>query len=91
MNKSEREHLSKIAAMGCIVCERAGIPDCPAEIHHIRTGQGQKRASHFEVIPLCPDHHRSGGHGVAIHAGRKTWESLYGTELELLEIINGRL
>lgn len=34
---------------------------------------------------MCPNHHRLGGSGVAIHAGQKTWESLYGSELELLD------
>lgn len=29
------------------------------------------RADNFHVIPLCHTHHRTGGHGVAIHAGRK--------------------
>jgi hypothetical protein len=44
-----------------------------------------QRASHFDAIGLCPTHHRTGGYGVAIHAGQKEWESRYGTELELLE------
>lgn len=29
-------------------------------------------------------HHRNGGYGVAIHAGRRAWEMKYGTEAELL-------
>ena len=37
------------------------------------------------VIPLCPEHHRTGGKGVAIHAGQKTWEAIFGTEEELIE------
>jgi len=84
MNKKEREHLSQIASIGCIVCLNNGYPDTPAEIHHIGNGTLSKRASNFEAIPLCPAHHRTGGHGVAVHAGRKTWESNYGTERELL-------
>jgi hypothetical protein len=36
------------------------------------------------VIPLCHAHHRTGGHGVAVHAGRRTWEDKFGTEDELL-------
>ena len=44
-----------------------------------------KRASNHEVIALCPNHHRHGGHGVAVHAGRKAFEARYGTEKELLE------
>lgn len=85
-NKAEREHLDRVAGLGCIVCGR------PAGIHHITTGVGMgQRASHFETIPLCPDHHQHGGHGVAIHAGKKTWEARFGTELELLEKVRGMI
>lgn len=85
MNKSDRQHLSRLVELGCIACRNAGIPDSPAEVHHIRAGQGMsQRARHDQAIPLCPRHHRLGGHGVAIHAGQKTWESIHGSELELL-------
>jgi hypothetical protein len=86
MTKAEREHLEKVAAMGCLVCSR------PAEIHHIRTGLGMsQRASNYEVLPLCPYHHRQGGFGEAIHAGQKEFESKYGSEVELLNKINRRI
>ena len=55
MNKAEKEHLSKVASVGCIVCMMQGNEESPAEIHHIRSGQGiSQRASNYEVIPLCP-------------------------------------
>ena len=55
MNKAEKEHLSKVASVGCIVCRMQGNEESPAEIHHVRTGQGMgQRASNYEVIPLCP-------------------------------------
>ena len=89
MTKAEQRHLSAVAELGCIACRRIGISDSPAEAHHIRSGVGMgQRSSHFEVIGLCPLHHRTGGYGVAIHAGQKTWEAKFGTELELLEWIN---
>jgi hypothetical protein len=82
----DRLHLSKVAAIGCIVCLNNGYPDTPAEIHHPRTGQGMgQRAPHDMAIPLCHTHHRTGGYGVAIHAGQAEFEQRYGTELELLE------
>jgi hypothetical protein len=85
MTKTERRHLSAVAELGCIVCMNLGLGGTPAEIHHIRDGQGKgQRASHFETIPLCPFHHRTGGHGNAVHAGRETWEAKYGTERKLL-------
>lgn len=78
-SRAEKIWMSRVAELGCIVCGQ------PAEIHHIGNGTMGKRASNFEVIPLCHLHHRTGGHGVAVHAGRKTWESIYGTERDLLE------
>ena len=90
MNKSEKDHLSNVASIGCIVCLNQGNEGTPAEIHHIRHGNGMsQRASNYEAIPLCHIHHRTGGYGMAIHAGRKEFERLYGTEIELLEQIRG--
>jgi hypothetical protein len=83
--KAEKNHLERVVSLGCIVCKNLGHMDTPAEIHHIRTGCGTgQRADNSRVIPLCHSHHRTGGHGVAIHAGRQTWEDKYGTETELL-------
>jgi len=79
VTKATKRHLDRVASLGCLICER------PAVIHHIRTGQGAgQRASDYLTIPLCPDHHTQGGSGVAIHAGQKTWEALYGSELDHL-------
>ena len=86
MNKADRAHLSLVAQLGCIVCRNQGYGESPAEIHHIRSGMGlAKRAEHTDSIPLCPGHHRTGGYGVAFHAGKKAWEAKFGTERELLE------
>lgn len=76
--------MSRVADLGCCVCRLLGHGETPAEIHHISTGGKSKRAGHREVIPLCHMHHRNGGHGVAIHAGRPTWEAKYKTEAEFL-------
>lgn len=85
MKAKERMHLSKVAELGCIACLNLGHDEVPAEIHHIKSGGVGLRASNFEVIGLCHTHHRTGGHGVAIHAGRKTWEGIHGTESQLLD------
>lgn len=91
MKKAEKEHLQKVAELGCVACERIGFSGSPAEIHHIGNGAMGKRASNFEVIPLCPTHHRTGGYGVAVHAGRKEWEKNFGTEKELLNVVRLRV
>lgn len=83
---AEREHMGRVASLGCCVCRNLGFGASPAEVHHLRTGTGAgRRASNFDTIPLCPNHHRLGGSGVAIHAGKQSFEARYGTELELLE------
>ncbi|WP_340163002.1 Ref family recombination enhancement nuclease [Citrobacter cronae] len=85
-SKSDKQHFQNLVDIGCIVCKvHLGVYSVP-EIHHIRTGQGiAQRADHKKTLPLCPPHHRTGGYGVAIHAGQKTWEENYGSETELLE------
>ena len=67
MRRSEAEHLSRVAALGCILCRHLGMPGTPAEIHHLRDGQGAaQRASNWLTVPLCPACHRgaSGFHGL---------------------------
>ena len=80
MKSKERKYLRAVQELGCLICGG------PAEIHHIRAGQGMaQRAGNHLVIPLCAEHHRNGGHGVAIHAGRQTFEAMYGSEMDLLD------
>lgn len=87
MKKAEREHYAKLAELGCVVCINKGHGYSQAEIHHLRTGAGMGQKSSYEnAIPLCPQHHRTGGYGVAIHQGQGRFHELYGTELDLLEL-----
>ncbi len=85
--KAERDHMERVAALGCIVCREHYGGATPAGIHHLRghpwSGGGQ-RASHYDVIPLCGRHHQTGGYGVAYHAGAQAWEERFGTQGELL-------
>ena len=72
--------------MGCIVCRRELYGYSIPEIHHLRNGAGMGQKSHWSrAIPLCHAHHRTGGHGVAFHAGAVAFAANYGSELELLE------
>jgi len=80
--KHERDHMNKVASLGCLIC------GSPAICHHIRNrgdGKGNlgfgQRANHYEVIPLCPDHHVG---SFSIHSCKQQFESMYGTEKELL-------
>ena len=82
---AEKRHMAAVSALGCCVCRRSGYGATPAHVHHIRTGIGMgRRASDFETIPLCPEHHQgnTGIHGM----GRKAFERKYNvTELQLLD------
>ena len=72
----EKRHLGRVAELGCIVC------DSPANIHHIREGQGVgMRASHYLTIPLCREHHQG---EFSIHNSRREFQNIYGSELDLL-------
>ena len=77
--------MSLVAELGCAVCRRMGYEDTPAELHHPREGTGGgRRASHMDVIPLCPEHHRgkTGVHGLGTKGFPKHWGY---TEEKLLE------
>lgn len=85
MTKHEENFLDCVASLGCVVCRNLGLGPTPAQIHHIRDGQGMaQRASHYLVIPLCPLHHTGGVHGESFHAGPREFESKYGSEISLL-------
>tara|TARA_B100001094_G_scaffold322508_1_gene371968 strand:+ start:1153 stop:1572 length:420 start_codon:yes stop_codon:yes gene_type:complete len=86
-SKEEKAYMDKVQQLGCIVCANRGFPDVPAEIHHTR-GKTVKDA-HLYVLPLCPSHHRFGGHiePISRHPYKKRFEDAYGTEAELLECV----
>jgi len=94
MKLAERQHLGRVAALGCIACRQMGYPDSPAEIHHIREGYGKgQRASHFETIGLCPPHHRgtAGLKVPSIHGSKNAFIKAFGTEHQLLELVQSLL
>ena len=74
MKKPEKEHLKKVAELGCIACAKLGYHGTPAEIHHI--------PSHFNVIPLCPHHHRTSKE--SYHLNPIWFTEQFGTQTELL-------
>lgn len=72
---AEGRYMGQVAALGCALCRRLGYGPTPAEVHHPRRGTGAGRASHYDTIPLCPEHHRgnTGIHGM----GTKAWMAHY--------------
>lgn len=79
----ELEFIQRVKELGCQICFQETGEYRYAEFHHIRRYGSPK--NHMKGIPLCPEHHRTGGHGVAIHAGKKTWEERYGVQEDLME------
>lgn len=69
-----------------------------AEIHHLNGGghHGQKRRGHEFTIPLCEWHHRGNGptaeytdaFGPSWAKGSKPFRAVYGTDDELLALVN---
>ena len=89
-NLAERKWMQQVADYGCIACEKDGKVSVPCEIHHIRkhTGMGLK-PSHFNILPLCSVHHRTGK--ISVHLGKKAFESKYGTEEQLQKQLRERI
>lgn len=70
-----------VSVVGCIACRIEGAANNHCSIHHIdgRTKPG----AHMNVLPLCGEHHQTGGEGVAIHPFKRQWERKFGTQAEL--------
>ena len=90
MTKAEKQHLNRVAALGCVACFIQGTPGTPAEIHHPRSSRGKgQRASHMDGIPLCPPHHRGTHHPAvpSIHLAKLAFIERFGTEEKLLQLV----
>lgn len=75
------DYKSRVAALGCMACRLQGYDDTPAQLHHVREGQGMsQRASDWLCIPLCERCHLPphGIHGHGFTARTKL------TEMDLL-------
>jgi hypothetical protein len=70
--RAEREHILRVQAMPCGVCEQPG----PSEVHEIEQGLW------FASIPLCPDCRR--GPLLGLHGQRRAWTVRKLTELVVL-------
>jgi hypothetical protein len=88
---NDLDYMGKVAELPCVLCRYLGYEGAPAEVHHIRDGQGAaQRASNWLTVALCPEHHRgaSGVHGL----GTKGFYARYKlSELDLLAMTIGAL
>ena len=88
---AEQNHMDNVRQLGCIVCRLQGFYGVPAEIHHI---EGKTKINtHFKILPLCFEHHRMGSdkEPISRHPYKARFEKAYGSEYELLDIVNSLL
>ena len=84
MSAAERNHMGRVAALGCYLCRHLGYGPTPAQVHHIREGQGMaQRASNWLTVPLCDKHHANSSPD-GIHGGRKAWRLAQVGEMDAL-------
>lgn len=73
--------LALVAAQPCVIC--GGFP---VVVHHCISGRlSQRKASDFDTIPLCPEHHDS------LHHYRAAWEATHGPDTRFLPIVRGTI
>lgn len=84
MGADGRKWMGLVARVGCVLCSRMGISGSPAQVHHLKYGQGASdRASDFLTIALCPEHH-TGASGVHMLKERGLRLRYNCSELDLL-------
>lgn len=83
---AERKFMDAIASLGCLACRKDGVTNAFISLHHIagRTAPG----AHFQVLPLCAEHHQHDDTDpagrIGVHPFRARFELKYGSQLKLL-------
>lgn len=81
---AERAHMDRVANLGCYLCRHLGYGPTPAQVHHLREGQGMaQRGSNWITVPLCDKHHANSSPD-GIHGGRKAWKLAQVDEIDAL-------
>jgi hypothetical protein len=95
VSAAEQQLWDRMASeIGCIACRVAGRATSEyVSIHHI---DGRTRPGcHLLVLPLCAGCHQQGTGNdkslVAVHPNKARFEKLYGSQLELLDMIHAIL
>jgi hypothetical protein len=91
MTPEEYDFSLEVKALGCVVQEKADeIGDyCQGDIEYNHISICGRRKGHKVGIGLCTKHHRTGK--ISVHRAKKTFNRIFGTELELFEIVKRRL
>ena len=67
MSAAGKRHMGRVAQVPCVLCKHMGLGATPAQVHHLKYGQGASdRAHDCLTISLCPEHHNgpSGVHAL---------------------------
>lgn len=100
MNPKRAESLHMVGCICCRLNHDLGLlpSGLHVELHHLNGGghHGQKRRGDDFTIPLCVWHHRGQGvtkamtaaHGPSWAKGSKPFRAMYGTDDELLALVN---
>lgn len=76
------DHMRRVKTLPCVICGKPG----PSDAHHVICGRyGNRKASDFDVIPLCKSHHQNGSE--AIHNGKASWVEKHGPDHAYLPIV----
>ena len=87
----EARWMAAIVQYGCIACALDGRSQ-PAAVHHIL--RGGRRMGHLFTLPLCdPGHHQNGQPlgMVSRHPWKARFERIYGSEMDLLAMMQDRV
>lgn len=88
----EAAWMASIVSLGCIACILDGVPPRATAVHHIL--RGGRRIGHLFTLPLCdPGHHQNGAPLglVSRHPWKARFEKLYGSEMDLLVLVQQRV
>lgn len=80
-----KNHLKRVHAVPCVVCEHMGMTqETPTIAHHVESIRDD--ASDYAAVALCQDHHQYSGFGVH-DLSRRGFEMRYKlTELDLVKL-----
>lgn len=89
---AERAWMDSLVEFGCVACWLDGMPSRPCAVHHIL--RGGRRIGHLHTIGLCDPGHHQGGEPLGLisrHPYKARFEAKYGTEAELLALLQREL
>ena len=95
MTKKHPAYLKAVRELPCVICEAFGeIQTSPTTAHHpICERYSFAKVPDREAIPLCDGHHQGDRDTskIAIHRGKETWVSKYGSDREYIAITQDRI